>query len=65
MSETMKLLVTPARDRNAADKLTLTLHGPKGSDRERLVQVLAHLLQDNSEWNGERPNVDFVVSTDG
>ena len=59
-----RLLVTPARDRDAPDKLVLTLHGPKTPDRARLVKVLAYLLGSNEEWDGERPNVDFVVTMD-
>lgn len=62
--EQHRVLVVPARDRGAADKLTLTLHGPKTADRARLTRVLAHLLADDGEWEDERPNVDFVLTMD-
>ena len=58
------LLVIPARDKDAADKLTLTLHGPQTPDRDRLVRVLAHLLGSDAEWDSERPNCSFIVSMD-
>lgn len=59
-----RLLIIPARDRDAPDKLTLTLHGPATPDRSRLVRVLGHLLADDGEWDGPRPNVDFVGTMD-
>lgn len=57
----MRLLIIQADAPTDADKITVTVRGPKNADRARVVKVLAHLFGTGEEWDGPAPNVELVA----